>query len=43
MTKEFSCLEKGVDHKLYAPGVGLIKELALSNGREAISLVSVTH
>ena len=43
MTKEFSCLEKGVDHKLYAPGVGLIKELALSNGREGISLVSVTH
>src|SRR5262245_19493497 len=41
-TKEFSCLEPGVDHKFYAPGVGLIKEVALSNGREGISLVSVT-
>jgi hypothetical protein len=42
MTKEFSCLEKGLDHKFYAPGVGLIKEQALANGREQISLVSVT-
>jgi len=42
LTKEFSCLEKGVDHKWYAPGVGLVAELALANGREFIKLVSVT-
>jgi hypothetical protein len=43
LTKEYSCLEKGVDHKWYAPGVGLIAELALANGQEFIKLVSVTH
>ena len=43
MTKEFSCIEKGVDHKFYAPGTGLVAEVALSNGREWIKLVSVTH
>lgn len=43
LTKEFSCLEKGIDHKFYAPGVGLVAELALSNGREWIKLVSITH
>jgi hypothetical protein len=42
LTKEFSCLEKGIDHKFYAPGVGLVAELALSNGREWTKLVSVT-
>ena len=43
LTKEYSCLEKGVDHKWYAPGVGLVAELALANGQEFIKLVSVTH
>jgi hypothetical protein len=42
LTKEFSCLEKGIDHKFYAPGVGLVAELALANGQEHIELVSVT-
>jgi hypothetical protein len=42
-TKEYSCIEKGIDHKMYAPGVGLISELALANGQEWINLVSVTH
>ena len=42
-TKEFSCIESGSDHKFYAPGTGLIRELAVSAGRENISLVSVTH
>jgi hypothetical protein len=41
-TKEYSCLEKDLTHKFYAPGVGLIAELALANGREYIDLVSVT-
>jgi hypothetical protein len=39
-TKEYSCLEKGLDHKFYAPGVGLIAELALANGQEHIELTS---
>ena len=41
-TKEYSCLEKGLDHKFYAPGTGLIAELALANGQEHIELTSVT-
>jgi hypothetical protein len=41
-TKEFSCLEKGLDHKFYAPGVGLIAELALAHGQEHIELTSFT-
>jgi hypothetical protein len=43
LTKEFSCLESGADHKFYAPGVGLLREAAVSGGAEWISLVSVTH
>jgi len=42
LTKEYSCIEKGVDHKFYVPGVGLAAEQALANGREFIKLVSVT-
>src|SRR5262249_13329973 len=41
-TKEYSCLEKGLDHKYYAKGVGLVKELALANGGEYIELVDRT-
>jgi hypothetical protein len=41
-TKEFSCIEHTLDHKFYAPGVGLIAEVAVANGRERISLISVT-
>jgi hypothetical protein len=42
-TKEYSCIEKGLDHKWYAPGVGNIKELAVANGQEMIQLVSFSH
>jgi hypothetical protein len=42
-TKEWSCLEQGLDHKFYAPGVGSIRELAVAGGQEMIELVSVTH
>ena len=41
-TKEFSCLEHTLDHKFYAPGVGLIMEVGLAAGNERIDLVSVT-
>jgi len=41
-TKEFSCIEKTIDHKFYAPGVGLVREHAIANGREDTSLVSRT-
>jgi len=40
-TKEFSCLEKGVDHKFYAKGVGLVSEVDF--GDEFIDLISVTR
>lgn len=40
-TKEYSCLEKGVDHKFYAKGVGLVAEVDF--GDEYIDLISVTH
>jgi hypothetical protein len=42
-TKEYSCIEKGVDHKWYAPGVGNIKELAVANGQEMIELVDFSN
>jgi hypothetical protein len=42
-TKEFSCIETGIDHKWYAPGIGNIKELAVANGQEMIQLVSFTQ
>jgi hypothetical protein len=42
-TKEWSCLEQGLDHKFYAAGVGDVKELAVANGQEMIELVSFTH
>jgi hypothetical protein len=41
-TKEFSCLEAGIDHKYYAPGVGLVLVVAVSGGDERLELVSVT-
>ena len=43
LTKEFSCLEQGGDHKWYAPGVGLVQETGLSAAKEHIELVSVTR
>jgi hypothetical protein len=42
-TKEYSCLEKGLDHKFYGYGVGLVRELAVAGGAEGIDLVSFTH
>jgi len=41
-TKEYSCLEKGLDHKFYGAGVGLIREHAVAGGAEEINLVSFT-
>jgi hypothetical protein len=43
MTKEFSCIESGIDHKFYVPGIGLVKELAIAGGDEGIELTSLTH
>ena len=43
-TFEWSRLEPGViSQKLYAPGVGIVRERDLKGGSEAFSLVSVTH
>jgi hypothetical protein len=42
-TKEFSCIESGIDHKWYAPGIGNIKELAVANGQEMIQLVDFSQ
>ena len=42
-TKEFSCIESGLDHKWYASGIGNIKELAAANGQEMIQLVDFSH
>ncbi len=41
-TKEWSCLEAGIDHKYYAPGVGLILVVAVSGGNERLELTSVS-
>ena len=40
-TKEYSCLEAGLAHKYYAPGVGVIMEEGTSGGKEHMELVSV--
>jgi hypothetical protein len=42
-TKEFSCLEAGVDYKYYASGVGLILSVAAGSGDERLELVSVSR
>jgi hypothetical protein len=42
MTKEYSCLEPGVEHKFYVAGVGLVAEVGLSASKERTALVSVT-
>ena len=42
-TKEFSCIESGIDHKWYAPGIGNVKELAVANGQEMIQLVDFSQ
>lgn len=42
LTKEFSPLEPGVvEHKYYAPGVGLLKAVDVTGGREQIQLVAI--
>jgi hypothetical protein len=41
-TKEFSCLEPGIAHKYYAPGVGAVLTVAGSGGDEVLELVSVS-
>lgn len=41
-TKEWSCLEPGIDHKYYAPGVGLVLVVAVSGADERLELTSVT-
>jgi hypothetical protein len=40
-TKEYSCIESGVDHKFYAAGIGDIQEIAVAGGGETLELVSV--
>jgi len=42
-TKEFSCLEPGLAHKYYAPGVGAILTDAGSGGDEVLELESVSR
>jgi hypothetical protein len=41
-TKEWSCLESGIDHKYYAPGVGLVLVVGLGGGDERLELVSIS-
>ncbi len=40
-TKEFSCIEAGLDYKYYAQGIGLVYVLAARGGKEELSLTSV--
>jgi hypothetical protein len=42
VTEEFSLLETGVlDHKFYAPGVGVVKEEQVQGGSETLELVAI--
>jgi hypothetical protein len=40
-TKEYSCIESGVDHKFYAAGIGDVQEIAVAGGGETLELVSI--
>jgi hypothetical protein len=40
-TRDFSCLEPGAEDKYYAPGVGLVLEVA--KGQERLELIGVTR
>jgi hypothetical protein len=40
-TKEYSCIESGVDHKFYAAGIGDVQEIAVASGGEILQLVSI--
>jgi hypothetical protein len=40
MTRDFSLIESGSEHKFYAPGVGLIEAIAINGPKEDIKLVS---
>ncbi|MCC7105998.1 MAG: hypothetical protein IT307_12720 [Chloroflexi bacterium] len=44
-TKESSCLEKGAEHKYFAPGVGQVLEVGLPEQRSSkrIELVKIAH
>ena len=40
-TKEFSCIEAGVDYKYYAPGVGFVQSIAGGSGDETLQLTGI--
>jgi hypothetical protein len=40
-TREFSCIERGAEHKYYAPGVGDVLEVSVRGGHERLELKEI--
>ncbi len=43
MTKDYSLIESGIEHKFYVPGFGLVKSADVKGGAEVMELTGITH
>jgi hypothetical protein len=43
VTKDYSAIEPGVEHKFYVPGIGLVKSADVKGGSEVMELTGVLH
>jgi hypothetical protein len=43
LTKDYTQLDSGVEHKYYVPGVGLVKSLDVKGGEEVLELTGIQH
>lgn len=43
LTKDYSLLESGVEHKYYVPGFGMVKSLDVKGGGEVLELTGIQH
>jgi hypothetical protein len=43
LTKDYSLIEPGVEHKYYVAGIGLVKSMDMKGGSEVMELTGITH
>jgi hypothetical protein len=43
LTKDYSLIEPGVEHKYYVAGFGLVKSMDVKGGSEVMELTGITH
>jgi hypothetical protein len=43
LTKDYSAIEPGVEHKFYVPGIGLVKSADVKGGSEVVELTGIQH